>query len=79
VVNFLFRSNQRKEQVNELLVFLKCSVIDKDKQELTPHQQEVLETAPPVVPRVDAWETTMYDTKHPEETKQIQMRWRRGS
>lgn len=79
VLNFLFKSNERKEQVNELLVFLTCSVIDNNKHELTPHQQEVLETAPPVVPRVDAWETTMHDTVHPEDTKQIQMRWRRGS
>lgn len=78
VVNFLFRTNSRKEQINELLVFLTCSVIEKEHLELTPHQQEVLETAPPLVPDVDAWETIMHDTVHPEETKQVQMRWRRG-
>jgi len=78
VVNFLFRSNERQEQVNELLVFLTCSIIEKEEVDLTPHQQEILETAPPVVPRVDAWETTMHDTVHPNDTKQIQMRWRRG-
>lgn len=78
VVNFLFRSNERQEQVNELLVFLTCSIIEKEEVDLTPHQREILETAPPVVPRVDAWETTMHDTAHPNDTKQIQMRWRRG-
>ncbi|HDP36040.1 MAG TPA: hypothetical protein ENN29_13130 [Candidatus Hydrogenedentes bacterium] len=79
IVNFMFRSNQRTEQINELLVFLTCSVIDSEYPELTPYQREAYEKAPPIVPRVDAWETTMYEVAHPEVSKEFQKTWRRGS
>ncbi len=79
IVNFMFRSNQRNEQINELLVFLTCTVIEADYPKLTPHQQEVVDMAPPIVPRVDAWETVMHDTAHPHDTKEPAYRWRRGT
>ena len=80
IVNFMFRTNQRREQINELLVFLTCTVIDGEHPpELTEYQQELVDKAPPIVPRVDAWESVVYDIKNPHATKEIQKRWRRGT
>ena len=79
IINFMFRQSQRKEQINDLLVFLTCTVIDENYPKLTPEQQEIVDTAPPVVPHVNAWETLMYDTRNPHTTKDMQMRWRRGT
>lgn len=78
VLNFVFRSNERKEQVNELLVFLTCRVIDENVPKLTPRQQEVLDSAPVENPSVDAWKTVVHDSVHPQDSKKVQIRWRRG-
>ncbi|NLN92334.1 MAG: hypothetical protein GX130_03365 [Candidatus Hydrogenedens sp.] len=77
IINFAFRSNQRTEQINDLLVFMTCSVIDEKDYQLSPHQQKVLEETPPREMKVDAWETTMFDTRHPNVTKEQQWKWRR--
>lgn len=79
IVNFMFRTTSRREQINELLVFLTCTVIEAEYPDLTPYQQEVFDTAPPIVPRVDAWETIMHDTRYPLETKEPIFQWRRGT
>lgn len=77
IINFAFRSNGRTEQINDLLVFLTCSVVNELDYQLTPHQQQVLEDVPPKEMKADAWETTLYDTRHPQAVKELQWKWRR--
>ena len=78
VVNFLFRNNQRVEQINELMVFLTCTVVPDDIPELTPYQKDALEKATPAEPYVDAWESNMHEVMHPELQKNVQRQWRHG-
>lgn len=77
IINFAFRSNERNEQINDLLVFMTCSVIDEKNYQMTPHQQQVIDETPPREMKVDAWETTMFDTRYPHATKEQQWKWRR--
>ncbi|HNZ47350.1 MAG TPA: secretin N-terminal domain-containing protein [Candidatus Hydrogenedentes bacterium] len=77
IINFAFRSNSRTEQINDLLVFLTCSVVNEQDYQLSPHQQQVLEDVPPKEMKADAWETTLYDTRHPQAVKELQWKWRR--
>lgn len=79
VVNFLFRNNQRVEQINELMVFLTCTVIPEDIPELTPYQKERLDDAQPKKPPyVDAWETNMHEIMNPKINRNAQTKWRHG-
>lgn len=78
VVNFLFRNNQRVEQINELMVFLTCTVVPEDIPELTPYQRNSLDKATPGEPYVDAWETNIHEVMHPELQKSMQRQWRHG-
>ncbi len=80
LVNFMFRTRSRNEQINELMVFLTCNVIDGEHPpRLTGYEQDVYEKAPPIVPRVDAWDSIKYDIMNPHATKDMQHRWRRGT
>jgi len=78
VVNFLFRNNQRVEQINELMVFLTCTVIPEDIPELTPYQKQKLDDAQPAKPYVDAWETNMHEIMNPKINRNAQTKWRHG-
>ncbi|MCK5860985.1 MAG: hypothetical protein KAH38_00780, partial [Candidatus Hydrogenedentes bacterium] len=78
IVNFLFRTNQRVESINELLVFLTCTVIPDEIPTLTPYQKERMDSAPPLDATVDAWASTVYDIRHPKANRGIQKKWRRS-
>lgn len=79
IMGAAFRSNSRDEKINEMLVFLTCSVL-KDAAVLTDRQKEVMQNAHPEGEnlKVDALETVGYDTRYPQTTKYPQMKWRRG-
>jgi len=78
VMGALFKANQRKETINELMVFLTCNVIE-NAPPLTERQQQIKEKARiPDNPKVDAWETVKYDIMHPNATKAQQFTLRRG-
>lgn len=73
----MFRTNQRRERINELLVFITCNVLD-EQTSLTERQQQVISDAHPADPKVDALQTVGYDIMHPTAVKRPQMKWRRG-
>ncbi|HOJ67287.1 MAG TPA: secretin N-terminal domain-containing protein [Candidatus Hydrogenedentes bacterium] len=78
VMGTLFKANQRKETINELMVFLTCNVIE-NAPPLTERQKQIKEKATiPDNPKVDAWETVKYDIMHPNATKEQQFTLRRG-
>ena len=79
IMGVAFRSNTRDEKINEMLVFLTCSII-QDGAVLTDRQKEVMQNAHPEGEnlKVDALETVGYDTRYPQTTKYPQMKWRRG-
>ncbi|MGC9054846.1 MAG: secretin N-terminal domain-containing protein, partial [Candidatus Hydrogenedens sp.] len=45
VLNVVFKSNQRKAQINELLIFLTCSVLEQELPELTDEQKKAYDDA----------------------------------
>lgn len=75
IVNFLFRSNQRNERVNELLVFLTCSVVE-DKPTLTGYQQEQVDRLRNAEVKVSAETAAIYDAVHPSEFRDPAWKWR---
>lgn len=79
IMGVAFRSNSRDEKINEMLVFLTCSVLQEGAV-LTDRQQEVMKNAHPEGEdlKVDALQTVGYDTRYPQTTKYPQMKWRRG-
>lgn len=77
VVNFLFRSNQRSETVNELLIFLTCSVID-EQPALSPYQQEQAERVRSAEVKVSAETALIYDAVHPSEMRDPAWKWRKN-
>lgn len=78
VMGTLFKANQRKETINELMVFLTCNVVE-NAPPLTERQQQIREKATiPDNPKVDAWETVKYDIMHPNAVKEQQFTLRRG-
>lgn len=77
VVNFLFRSNQRDETVNELLIFLTCSVIDEHPP-LSPYQQDQVERLRSAEVKVSAETALIYDAVHPDEFRDPAWKWRKN-
>ena len=77
VVNFLFRSNQRSETVNELLIFLTCSVIE-DQPPLTPYQREQADRIRNADVKVSAETALIYDAVHPSEMRDPAWKWRKN-
>jgi len=79
IMGAAFRSNSRDEKINEMLVFLTCSVLQEGAV-LTDRQKEVMQNAHPEGEdlKVDALQTVGYDTRYPQTTKYPQMKWRRG-
>lgn len=73
----MFRSNARRERINELLVFITCNVLDESLS-LTERQKQAIADAHPADPKVDALQTVGYDIMHPSAVKRPQMKWRRG-
>ncbi len=68
VVNFLFRSNQRKETATELLIFLTCTVVEEDES-LTPHENAKYEEALNEDFDVNAERTVLQSIVHPNQPR----------
>lgn len=77
VVNLLFRSNQRNETVNELLIFLTCSVVEGEP-ELTDYQKERVGEVHDVDVKVSAETALINDAVHPEEMRDPAWKWRKN-
>ncbi len=77
VVNFLFRSNSRSETVNELLIFLTCSVVDDTLPALSPYQEMKYEEGKSAEVKVDVQNELFYDMVHPSEMRDPIWKWRK--
>jgi type II secretory pathway component GspD/PulD (secretin) len=77
IANFLFRSNQRNETVNELLIFLTCSVVEGEA-ELTDYQKERVGEVQDVDVKVSAETALINDTVHPGEMRDPAWKWRKN-
>ncbi len=77
IANFLFRSNQRNETVNELLIFLTCSVVEGEP-ELTDYQKERVGDVKDVEVKVSAETALINDTVHPGEMRDPAWKWRKN-
>lgn len=78
VVNFLFRQNSRKEQVNELMIFLTCRVIEDMPPPLEGAQQQAYDEAKGASGPPNAEETVKRDILHPNKTMDPAWKWRRA-
>ncbi|MCF6286979.1 MAG: hypothetical protein L3K26_17600, partial [Candidatus Hydrogenedentes bacterium] len=76
VMNFLFRSNQRAETVNELLIFLTCTVLE-DSTPLTSYQEERVQKIKGARAEVNVETALIYDTVHPGEMRDPAWKWRK--
>lgn len=76
VVNVLFRNNHKTDRKNELVVFMTCNVV-KDGDELTPYQQDKLETTQDPKLDVNASNELFEYTVHPNETREPLWKYRR--
>lgn len=76
VINFAFRSNQRREQTNELLIFLTCSVLDDELPELTPYQRAQHQTGRNIPNEVNAEQSLFHDALYPGEMREPVWRYR---
>lgn len=76
VMNFLFRSNQRNETINELLIFLTCTVLG-DTNELTEYQNERVNQVRDARLEVNAETALIYDTVYPGEMRDPAWKWRK--
>lgn len=77
VLNFAFRSNNYKSQVNELIVFLTCSVLQDELPSLTPYQQIKYDEAAGAPLKVDAQRSVFHDMVHTGEMRDPAWKWRR--
>jgi len=77
VMNFLFRSNQRSETVNELLIFLTCTVLDDGPLPLTQYQQGRVDQVRDARLEVSAETAVIYDTVYPGEMRDPAWKWRK--
>lgn len=77
VVNFLFRSNQRDETVNELLIFLTCSVVEGEP-ELTDYQKGRIGELNKAEVKVNAETALIHDAAHPSEFRDPAWKWRKN-
>jgi hypothetical protein len=77
VVNFMFRSNQRNETVNELLIFLTCSVLHGEP-ELTEYQRSRVGELNRAEVKVSAETALINDAVHPSEFRDPAWKWRKN-
>ncbi|MBL7646432.1 MAG: hypothetical protein JNK74_09625 [Candidatus Hydrogenedentes bacterium] len=77
VVNLLFRSNQRSETVNELLIFLTCSVVEGEP-ELTDYQKERVGEVQDADVKVSAETALINDAVYPGEMRDPAWKWRKN-
>ena len=77
VLNVVFRTNQRKAQINELLIFLTCSVIEQELPELTAEQKKVYNDAKQAPMNADLGKYMGHDITHPKEISTPPYEWKR--
>lgn len=77
VANFLFRSNVNGTEINELLIFLTCHVLQEHVPDLTPYQQMKYDElgGTPLVPTTER--DVMGNIAHPGRVREPFWRWRR--
>jgi len=78
LVNFAFKNNRRTEQVNELMIFLTCTVLEDDMNDPSPYQQQKYEQASDFELHVDAQYGVLRDIVRPGEMRDPAWKWRRG-
>ncbi|HOV33698.1 MAG TPA: secretin N-terminal domain-containing protein [Candidatus Hydrogenedens sp.] len=77
VLNIIFKTNQRKAQINELLIFLTCSVIEQELPELTDEQKKVYNDAKQAPMDADLSKYMGHDIVHPKEISKPPYQWKR--
>ena len=77
VMNVLFRSNTRSSEINELVVFLTCSVLDDSMKELDPYQQKKLDEGVNAPTSANLEGDIIFDHIHPEVMRDPAWKWRR--
>lgn len=77
VLNVVFRSNQRKAQINELLIFLTCSVLEQELPELTDEQKKAYDEAKQAPMDADLGKYMGHDILHPKEMATPPYKWKR--
>jgi len=77
VLNVVFRSNQRKAQINELLIFLTCSVLEQELPELTDEQKKAYDDAKQAPMDADLGKYMGHDVLHPKEMATPPYKWKR--
>jgi len=78
VVNFLFRTNARTGQVNELMIFLTCTVIEDEMPALMSDQQDAYDTAKGADGPPGAERQVLRDFVHPNQSDDPSWKWRRA-
>lgn len=78
LVNFAFKNNRRTEQVNELMIFLTCTVLEDNMNDPSPYQQQKYEQASNFSLHVDAQHGVLRDIVRPGEMRDPAWKWRRG-
>ncbi|MCA1900937.1 MAG: hypothetical protein LDL53_01770 [Candidatus Hydrogenedens sp.] len=77
VLNVVFRTNQRKAQINELLIFLTCSVLEQELPELTPEQKETYDGAKEAPMNANIGKYIGNDIIRPNESSIPPYKWKR--
>jgi len=77
VLNVVFRSNQRKAQINELLIFLTCSVLEQELPELTDEQKKAYDDAKQAPMDADLGKYMGHDILHPKDIATPPYKWKR--
>lgn len=78
VLNVAFRTNQRKAQVNELLIFLTCSVMEQELPELTPAQKEAYDAGKTAPMTTEMGKYLGHDILKPKESTIPPYKWKKS-
>ncbi len=78
VMNFLFRTNTRSKEINELLIFMTCQVLEDEIPQLTPEQQNRYDEGKNAPRTINLESEIIHDTVHPEQFRDPAWKWRRA-
>ncbi|MCX8065508.1 MAG: hypothetical protein N3G21_10105 [Candidatus Hydrogenedentes bacterium] len=78
VLNLAFKTNQRKAQVNELLIFLTCSVMEQELPELTPEQKDAYDAGKNAPMKTDVGKYIGHDILKPKDSSLPPYKWKRA-
>ncbi len=77
VLNIVFKSNQRKAQINELLIFLTCSVLEQGLPDLTEEQKKAYDDAKQAPMDANLGKYMGHDILHPKDISTPPYKWKR--